>query len=117
MKDLTAIDLELASGIALDSELGQPAIETSPGNSRAVIKVEHSLLVGDIPTRTSNEAAKVQFGNEMRGKYGFWECAAGKFCLGVKLIFVNYKQDYYTSISSTKPGIVSNKVRYKVTQL
>jgi hypothetical protein len=78
-------------------------------SDRCDISAQHSLLIGDIPTK-SGSSPQVQFGDEMRTKYGFWECDNGKYCMGVKLTFVNYKQDYYSAISSVKPGIVSSKV-------
>ena len=80
-------------------------------STRCDITAQHSLLLGNIPTK-GGTSPQVEFGNEMRGKYGFWECDNGKYCVGVKLTFVNYKQDYYSAISSAKPGIVSSKVRW-----
>ena len=116
MQDINSIDDELASSLAKNVDLGQPAIETTDGSARAVIKVEHSLLNGDIASEAASGAAKVKFGDEMQNKYGFWACGSGKYCLGVKLKFINYKKDYISSISSIKPNIVSGEVRsYYVT--
>ena len=103
-------DEEIASSLAKEIGLGEDVVEKS--SARCDITAQHSLLMGDIPTKSGTQPAKVDFGNEMRTKYGFWECDSGRYCMGVKLTFVNYKQDYYTAISSTKPGILSSKVRW-----
>ena len=108
-QDLVSADDEIASSLAKDVALGDPVVEKS--STRCDITAQYSLLNGDIPTKGGTSSPQVEFGDEMRTKYGFWECDSGKYCLGVKLTFVNYKQDYYTGISSTKPGIVSSKVR------
>jgi hypothetical protein len=99
----------VAGSLARLLEIGDAVVEKS--STRCDIVAQHSLLTGEIPTKSGSQSSQVEFGNEMRTKYGFWECDTGKYCLGVKLTFVNYKQDYYTAISSTKPGILPSSVR------
>ena len=112
MQDLVSADDEIASSLAKEVALGGGVVEKS--SARCDITAQHSLLVGDITSKSGAQSSQVEFGNELRTKYGFWECDSGKYCMGVKLTFVNYKQDYYTGISSTKPGILGSKVRYQV---
>lgn len=76
-----------------------------------MIKVAHTGLEGNIATKTSSDATAVEFGSELSDKFGVWECAPGVECMGVVLKMINYKVDYYSELSSTKPGIVTDKVR------